>query len=319
MSEKKLVCESLEEFNFLVEAKEGEHGIGSGVWKAVKTAPGRILRKSRARNIIQKYQKKLTQRINAIVPKYEPNIAKLVEKIKNRIAQINPTASEEIQKNQKEDILDDMKDNMKSLLDSMKTAMEEQLKIYAESLHDRLTRTGTITGVDFFPEEKTALLSEWKVVEENINKLIQEKLINLLDNVNIKDFQEMKAELEEYINNAKGWFSPTLLTTGTVDDLDPKSDEYKLWDYIFNKAGYTFNQPYLINDTSRFPIRTFSRHIEFKIDANKAKVGYLFVQKDRKRGWIPVLDHPDIIHLIKPKETFAEGLEVVKAIDSALK
>ncbi len=183
----KLVCESLEEFNLIKEDKDNSWGPLTGTVSAIKTAPGRILRKARAIMLMKKYKEKITKRIEKIVPKYKPNIENLVTRSQNRLKSLS--GEDEEQKNiQMKDILDDLENNMKELLTTIKNKMEEQLKVYAESINNRLEREGTITGVKFFPEEKTNLLSRWRSVEEDINALIQKKLIELIDDIKIKEF-----------------------------------------------------------------------------------------------------------------------------------
>jgi len=279
----KLVCESLQEYR-LNEAEGDKHGMISGLVHAAKTYPGRLLRSARTRSIIQKYKIKLFRKINLIPPKYIPTLNKLIQKTQNRLENINPGDSEELQKNQKVDILDDMKDYMKGILDKLKGAMDNQLKVYDDALHQRLDRPGTITGVEFYPEEKTALLSEWQAVQDQITDYIQSKIVELMDNPFIKQYQEIKGELEEYIKSQDRWHS-------SYDDesSDPSKvtdrDQKQILD-ILEKSGFQPKTPYKVLDASNFqepPTR--GAFFEYSNDKN-GNIFYWFVRPNAKGKYI---------------------------------
>ncbi len=150
----KLVCESLDEFKLLNEADDREGGAIVGAAKnigyAVKAAPGRALRWARAVAIIEKYKKSIPKRIEKTFEKYLPNIIQLVENIIKRHDAVKSSGTDEqVKKNQIQDILKDGVDHMQEVLKTIKDAMEGQLKVYADSIGDRLERTGTITNVKF--------------------------------------------------------------------------------------------------------------------------------------------------------------------------
>jgi len=239
---KKLVCESLEEYNLLLSEAEGDSksklGPLTGTVHAVKTAPGRVLRKARAKMVMTKYKQKLIKKINNIIPKYKQNLEQIVAKINNRLNQIQSSGVPEPEKKaQMETVHEELQQTMRQTLENIRKAMDEQLRVYAESLQNRLEREGTITGVKFYPEEKTNLLSHWRMIETEINALIQKNLIDLLDDVNIVGFQETKAKLEAEIRKIRG---NTYVTDVEIpaDATILTGDEQKLYEFITkNRRG----------------------------------------------------------------------------------
>ena len=290
----KLLCESLEEYrekNLFHEIDDilneaDEHGMVGGLYKAVKTYPGRVLRKVRTRGIMKKYQKKLMDKISAIPPKYVPNLNKLIEKTQKRLDAIDPGESDERQRNQKIDILDDLKDYMKELLNKLKAAMDNQLKIYDDALHARLDRPGTITGVEFYPEEKTALLSEWQAVQDQVTDFIHSQLINMMDNAFISKFQEIKAELEEFINSRDKWRSA--YDKEEFDESKIKDPTQKQIYDILKTTGFEPKTPYKILKRDAFeepaPVNSF---FLYNADAN-GNIFYWFATVNSKGAYIMV-------------------------------
>lgn len=270
----KLLCESLDEFR-LMEAEGDKPGMIGGLVKAAKTYPGRKLRTIRTKSIIQKYKIKLINKINAIPAKYIPTLNKLIQKTQSRLDAINPGESDERQRNQKQDILDDMKDYMKGILDKLKGAMDNQLKVYDEALHARLDRAGTITGVEFYPEEKTALLSQWQAVQDQITDHIQSKIVSLMDNDFIQQFQEIKAELEEYIKNKDPWHS-MYDDGGSDDESQVAGIQKQVLDAIKND-GFELKQPYKVIQPNNFepPKPTPGNYVMFALDS-KHQVYYVY-------------------------------------------
>lgn len=329
----KLVCESLQEYRFLNEAKgDDDHGVIKGAWRTIKSAPGRALRRKRARSIMQKYSRKIGEKLQKVVDKYQVNIEKLLEKTTNSINNIDTTKSNEIQARQREDILEDMVESFKGVLTNLKEGMQDQLKVYAESLQARLERPGTVTGSEFSPEDKTALMSEWKIVEAGINQEIQSKLINLIDNPNVAKFTEVKAELKEFIEaNLRGSYRSNWSMHDADSDESTLSnaDEKKLWDIITNKSAQgdkiEFDRPYQIRNKSAWTAKNiltppFTDRIAFKIDNNKGKIGYAFYEFDKKRGKsIRSAKYPEIEYLIKNGEKLQDGIDRASNIEFAIK
>lgn len=323
----KLVCESLDEF-YVLEAEKNYPG--QRLVHAVKTAPGRTLRKLRAIDIMKRYKGKLERIIEKITPKYQKNIESLVTKTKSRLDSL--TGDDDEQKNiQRYEILDDLETNMKQLLTAIHDRMNEQLKVFADSIHDRLEREGTLTGVKFYPEEKTNLLSRWKRVEEDINVIIQKKLIDLIDNSSIKEFQELKAKLHQSVKEM-GFYHPSLsrktpgrYTSQIKDEIsDPKNlideKEKELYDFII-KDEREFDTPYLINKDnykSRFHAIPPEEYLEFKIDNVSGKVGYAFYRKNKFGKFDRSEKYPDIQHFIDETRVFSKGEHPYERIQMSL-
>jgi len=263
----KLLCESLDEFR-LMEAEGEKRGMVGGLVHAVKTYPGRVLRTARTKAIIQKYKVKLINKINVIPPKYVPTLNKLIQKTQVRLDAINPGESDERQRNMKQDILDDMEAYMKGILDKLKGAMDNQLKVYDDALHARLDRAGTLTGVEFYPEEKTALLSQWQGVQDQITDHIQQKIVELMDNPFISQYQEIKAELEEYIKNKDPWHS-TYADDGNDDESKVSGVQKQILEAIKND-GFELKKPYKVIQPANFdpPKPTTSNYVMFALDKN---------------------------------------------------
>jgi len=321
-----IVCESLQEYRVLTEAKDSEkHGAVSGIWRAVKTAPGRALRRSRARSIMKKYENKIKGKLQKILDKYKPNIKNLIKRTEESINNIN-TSPSNIRSLQKEALLDDMVDSMKAILTSIKEAMQEQLKVYAESLNSRLERAGTITGVEFLPEDKTTLISEWKIVETEINKQIQNHLIDLISDPDISKFSKIKATLKDYINrNIRSYNYDFGADDKESDESTLSSEEKKLWTMITNRKIHNdnieFDRPYPIDSYEWKHLKIgplYANKIEFKIDSNKGKVGYAFYEFSARRGRT-VRKYPDIFYLIGPNENLKDGENKFKKIELTLK
>jgi len=316
----KLVCESLEEFNILKEA-EGEKGFLPGIQKTIVTAPGRVLRKARAKQIIGKYKRKLISKIEKIFPKYPPIIKNLVDRTKKRLSYIDPSTGDEIKGNQLEDILSDLEDSMKQTLVTAKSSMEEQLKVYADSFHNRLERAGTVTNVEFFPEEKANLLSLWKFVEDEINRLIRDKLISLMDNLDISEFQKIKANLQTMIKQAKGYYYSSDDEESSEDEnLVAGSDEEKLYQYIKSQTikgqKIEFDKTYQILNSGIWNTKTIlgkqhTQFIKFKIDNQQGKVSFGFYQVSRLKsggkGYIKSPQSPTLIDFIEQNKNYADG------------
>lgn len=323
----KLVCESLDEFYLQEEVKYP----GKRLVHAVKTAPGRTLRKLRAIDVMKRYKGKLEKVIDKIIPKYQKNIENLVEKTKSRMGSL--AGDDDEQKNiQRYEILDDLETNMKQLLTAIHDRMNEQLKVFTDSIHDRLEREGTLTGIKFYPEEKTNLLSRWKTVEEDINVIIQKKLIDLIDNSSIKEFQELKAKLHQSVKEM-GFYHPSLTKTkpgyahvgGVKDEAsDPKNlideKEKQLYDFIIHDER-KFDTPYLINKEnykSRFHAIAPEEYLQFKIDNLEGKVGYAFYRKNKFGKFERSEKYPYIQHFIDPMRVFAKGEHPYERIQMSL-
>lgn len=317
---KKLVCESLQEFNAINEADDEKSGWGplSGAVHAVKTAPGRVLRKARAIDVMKRYKGKIIRKIEKIIPKYLPNIQKLVDTTQKRINEIKANTDEQ-EKNQKRQILDDLETNMKELLTTVKNSMSEQLKVYAESFHNRLEREGTITGVKFYPEEKTNLLSRWKSIEDQVNSLIQKKIIELIDNVKIEEFQQMKAELEEYIDGVRGYSSPEPEQSSDVDLISPETKDYealiklKYLNYSIDHA-YPLIKPEAI-DFEEGKLSTRNR-IKFSVDNSEKKIVYKYYKPNAKNVLLRDERFPARF-LIKKEDTGEEWKDRLEKIQLA--
>jgi len=278
----KLVNESIDAFIF--EAKDDEsHGMISGAWKSFKTAPKRALRRSRARKIMQKYKNKIITKVDSIIEKYVKNIDALINKAKNRIEFINASGGvEEVKADQMQDLVDDVKDTFQGILKTIRSTIEEQIKVFADGLGNRLERKGTVTGVEFSPEDKTNLLSEWKSVEGELNYYVETKMLDLLDNIKISQLAELKAEMKDFIEKQKP-FSYRIRTKDESSDETTVRDsvQRKVLNYV-TSAGAAFDTTYAITNKATFPNNIGETFFQFKIE--NGKIGYAFYELASKGG-----------------------------------
>ena len=323
---KKLVCESLPEYEFeqaLLEADGESKNMLHGAYKFVKTLPARELRKLRAKQVMNSYERKLKKRIDKILPKYKPNLVALLEKTDSRIKKIPTNISKDQIKLQKKDILSDLNRNLQHLLDSIKNSMQNQLKLYADSLHSRVERAGTITGVTFYPEEKTNLLSKWKQIEDNVNKYIQDILIGLLDSPEIAQYQEIKSELEEYISKMHGYHSDfdddedfeEDDTKDTGEDVDKDSNDAKAVE-LLKQLGIKLNTPYYVADRNYFeePKPSRGSYIKFKVDSKSKRLYYIPGVISKRTGDFTPLRGNQRVYLVKPDDIGDKWKEVIENI-----
>jgi hypothetical protein len=161
----------------------------------------------------------------------------------------------------------------------MKESADTQLKVYADSLNNRLERKGTITGVEFLPEDKTNLLAEWKIIEDDINYEIQSKLLSFLDNDIMNNLDELKADVKEFIEQQKPF-------SYKFNVKDESSDPAQIVDEEENKVlkhitstGFALDTPITITKPYAFPDNTREPYFEFKIE--NGIVGYRFYNKIR--------------------------------------
>ena len=311
---KKLVCESLQEYNNVNEASDDKHGPIKGTYRAIKSAPGRILRKKRARNVMLKYKTKILKKFNALTEKFLPRIRETVEHATNAINNIDPENDSNIQAQQQQSILDDFTKNLQNILTSLNNSLSEQLKVFADSLHLRLERAGTITGVEFTPENKTTLLSEWKIIESELQSEILKIFTNLIDDPFITKHAEVEAKIKQFVDKFGRYSSSSPIKHDVASDIDSlQSSEAELADIItdenimnIKEQPVYFDQIYAINNPGQwnpqimgFKIPTTASYLAFKTDAQK--VGYIFY--DRNKTKIT----NNVIFLIKPKEELKDA------------
>jgi len=179
---------------------------------------------------------------------------------------------------------------MQEVLKSIKDALEGQLKVYADSIIDRLERTGTLTNVKFTPGQKRELLSQWKSIEDEAQVLMQKKFIDLMNDPKIAQFEELKAKMDAYIEQIR--WNKNKFDFGEESDESTITDahEQKIYDEIINtvidSAKIHFDIPaYKIinkppsgsrNSLNILPKPIPSDYIAFVIDNKKGKVAYTY-------------------------------------------
>jgi hypothetical protein len=180
---------------------------------------------------------------------------------------------------------------MQEVLKTIKDAMEGQLKVYADSIGDRLERTGTITNVKFTPQQKRGLLTKWRSVEDEAHKLMQEKFIKLMSDPKIAQFQQLKAQMDAYIEQIR--WNKSSFDLGEQSDKSKlaNADEKQIYNDIINTDYKTvkleFDKPYKIDRFTAFnqdkllPQRPKDNYMGFIIDNESGKVAYVFYENER--------------------------------------
>lgn len=335
---KSIVSESLSEYKFniaLLESQNDSDSMPKRVYRFIKTLPARKLRKLRALQLMNSYEKKIKYKIDKILPKYKPNLIHLIKTTQQNIKKIDSTFSNEKIKRIKKDIVYDLNKNLQNLLNSIKTSMQDQVKLYSSNIQDRINKEGTITGVNFYPEEKLELLSKWQEIEDNINKYIQDILINLLNSPELAQYQEIKLELEDYVSNTHRY---NMRFDDDYDDEDEDEDEYNEdIDDIFisdtnqelnnknaidllKQLDIKLNTPYFIVDKIFFedPKPPKGSYIKFKIDPNSKRLYYIFGMINPRTDEFTPLRGAQKIYIIKKDNIEDEWKEVIENIQMGI-
>lgn len=251
----KLVYESVD--TFINEEKDPQKsGVIRNAFKYIKTAPGRSLRRKRARYVMQKYKIKIIKDIDKIAKKYKDGLSKLISRIENRIlavdgnskiptqsSKINIQARDEVIKSKRyEDILNDTRNTLEDVLTKLKDTCNKVIEHYAKAINDRLERGGTLTGVEFYPEEKVVLLNEWRSIEADINEYIDEKLDEFIDDIYVSQLEDIKSQLKQYIEQFSYYKSNSFNTqSNDKTQLDPDElNVLRFMESVKLKLGNTY-------------------------------------------------------------------------------
>ncbi len=287
----KFVNESLDDF--LSERSWGDADNPGGpirnAVKAAKSAPARGLRRMRARKIMQKYKKKIEDKITDILHRYMTNVSTLETKIKDRVNRVNAAAADDDSKsNQYEDIMDDLRSTMEGILRSARESVNEYMKTYEESFQARLDRPGTLTGAEFMPEDKTNLMIEWKAVLEEINYLIETQLMDFIDLASIQELSAVKGDLKKFIQDQRGYESNLRHPSEPSSIID--ADEKEIYKFFVNLSGATLDNDFRVTDKTiaGSGLNTLGADwVKFIIEGGK--LGYVW-QKQRTRGKKTVME-----------------------------
>ena len=292
----KLVCESLEEY-YLLEAESGGNFL-QRTGKAAITYPGRLLRSIRAKGVMGKYKNAMTKKVDVLMQKYFNSFKQFVSKIENKIQMIEKQNVDDAAKiKQKEELVQDLDKALTRIISQMQTGVENIIKIYADNFAQRVERKGTLTGVEFMPEEKTALQADWQSMEQGVHQHIQEETLKLIDDIKLDALSSIKAKLESEIEAHK-YQTRSLWGAGkgskrksvtddpsNISKLGKAGEEFDAYSYLKNLYTSTFKQNfeldkiYSIKNSNIFPDanNTYTK-VKFKIDNDAKKLAYRFYQ-----------------------------------------
>jgi len=309
----KLIYESVD--SYIVEAGEETEktGLVRRALKYAKTAPARALRKQRARSVMEKYKIKIQKDIDISMNKYASSFSNLIEKIENRIIRVDNSilktkrktpkttiaskinladrGEEEYKAKRYDDILQEVRNSIEDILKKAKDASNKIIEHYAKAINDRIERVGTLTGVEFYPEEKTMLINEWKNIEDEVNVYIENKLVDFIDNIQVSQLEDIKAQLKSYVEDF-GLFHSNALNFEEEEGLESNIDKsnptkLEIWNKFRNLAQSNkleLNKPYKMKDPSLSFMSTANRDInksrallfEFVISEQAGALGIQF-------------------------------------------
>lgn len=301
--EGKLVFESVD--FYLNEAEdEKKRGVIRRAGKYVATMPARALRKARAKAIMEKYKNRSFRDIDKIIAKYSSNLPKIVEKVENRIENVQKSletsksgkatrkskslssrinlmdkGEDDIIAKRYEDISNEIRNYIEDLLRKLRDACNKVTEHYAKSISDRIERAGTITGVEFYPEDKTMLASLWKLKEDDINSYIESKLAEFIDAFDLTKMEDIKAQLSQFVEKHGRYHSSAFydVQKETEVDLNPGDDEavvFPAFQSMASTHGLKLYTPLAILDKSVLanfsnlynrPLKSNPRYLQFII------------------------------------------------------
>lgn len=196
----------------LFEAEEDDSKLSTPLQR-LGSFPARAIRYRKAKNVLTKYVKKILNRADKIIDRFETELDKSIPQIekKGKDLQNQLDRAKKLQDdievrsivNQQRKFKTEVDKNQELRIQNLNQSIENLINTYSTAIHKRIDDPGYVLKVELSDKGKADLKFLW---DENIavaRQEIYEKLIRILNNKNIKGLESLISRLEVEIDDAE--------------------------------------------------------------------------------------------------------------------
>ena len=175
--------------------------------------PARAIRYKKAKNIMGKYSKKILQKSESIIKRFEEELNKSIIQIKKRGAELQKQletarskgdeSGEKAAINQQRKFKTEVENNQNLRVQNLNQSIDNLISAYTNGINKRIEEPGYVLKVELSDKGKADLKFFWEEHVAIIRQQIYEKLIKIINNKNVKGLETLIAKLEVEIDDAE--------------------------------------------------------------------------------------------------------------------
>lgn len=194
----------------LFEAEDDDDALSTPISRGA-SFPARALRFKKAKNVMNKYAKKIISKYDKIIKNFEagidksiPQITKKGEDLQSRLEAAKQAGDRTEVKSivaQQEKYNDEVKKDLELRVTNLNSAIDNLIEVYTSAIHKRIEEPGYVLKVELSPKGQAELKFLWQEKVAEIKQQGYEKLVRIINNKNIKGLESLIARLEVEIKD----------------------------------------------------------------------------------------------------------------------